>query len=84
MIDNNARRNALYIKEIRNAFSHTIRNLRFSVPEVANVCALLTFCEQRSQIPDDPKNQFYLAIIDTGMAILGARVLSPRNQPTPP
>jgi site-specific recombinase len=41
LIDHDVRRNADYIREIRNVFAHRLRPTYFRTPEVAAVCKLL-------------------------------------------
>jgi len=78
LIDNNIRRNADYIREIRNAFAHSIKPIRFATPEVAAVCRLLVF---RAQTEAKLKRaglrrRFLLAVVDTGQAIWGRGTLA--------
>lgn len=69
-------RNVDYIREIRNAFSHTLKPIRFQKDPIKSVCALLEYSDQvpkyfRHLDRKGYRRRFFIAVIDTGRAIWG-------------
>jgi DNA-binding MltR family transcriptional regulator len=51
------KRDLHYIREVRNAFAHISRNLRFSTKEVSDVCAALHTPDNVPGISTNPENE---------------------------
>ena len=51
LIDATARSDINYIREIRNAFAHTRMGLTFQTEEVKNVCFLLRWLNENTDLP---------------------------------
>jgi len=69
LIDSDIRRNADYIREIRNLFAHKIAPIGFKTPEVTAVCSLLVV-----HFPGFPKiksarERYWRAALQSGRAI---------------
>jgi hypothetical protein len=74
LISPNVHRNVDYIREIRNAFAHSLYPLRFTKPEVKAVCDLIVYSDvwrQRAIRQKSYRKKFLWAFIDTGRAIWG-------------
>jgi DNA-binding MltR family transcriptional regulator len=79
LIDGPTHRNVDYIREIRNAFAHTLKPLRFTTPVVREVCDILVYSDKwRSTAAKrrSYRKKFLLAFVDTGRAIWGHHRLS--------
>lgn len=79
LIDSHTRKNADYIREIRNTFSHTLHPIRFRTQEVSASCNLLIFSagHKAALRRKGPRRKYLQAILDTGRAIWGSRPLVP-------
>lgn len=73
LIDNDTRRNADYIREIRNVFAHRIAPTSFQTPEVAAVCRLLRLGKYEMNLTAmrSVRHRFRLAVLATSLAIWG-------------
>jgi hypothetical protein len=81
LIDGNIRRNADYIREVRNVFAHRVAPTDFRTKEVVAVCKLLMLGKRQEYHKDANSNmrtRFLLAATSTGSAIAGRR-LSPNG-----
>ncbi len=82
LIDPVVRRNANYIREIRNVFAHRIAPTSFRTKEVAAVCRLLALgrWEHRKNTRTNMRTRFLYAAIRTGSSI-AVRAFSTDNKP---
>lgn len=82
LIDKDVRRNADYMREIRNVFAHRVAPTDFKTPQVAAVCKLLKL-GQHENFKDSAVNmrsRYLYAAIRTGGEIV-ARSLQARDAP---
>jgi hypothetical protein len=71
LIDNDVRRNADYIREIRNVFAHRLLPIKFRTREVAAVCKLLKLgeLEGKEEYKTNMRARFLAASIRTAHVI---------------
>lgn len=71
LIDNDIRRNADYIREVRNVFAHRLTPTYFRTPEVSAVCRLLVIgdLERKKSVAGNMRKRYVAAAIRTGKAI---------------
>jgi hypothetical protein len=76
LIDNDIRRNADYMREIRNAFAHRIAPIDFKTKEIVAVCELLKIGSRvAAEIPDvntHMKSRYFWAAFTTIGAVANA------------
>jgi hypothetical protein len=81
LIDSDTKRNADYVREIRNAFAHTIQNLRFRTPEVTALYDLFMY---RHELADFEKRsarrRFLSAALETAETIISTWTHAPPVQ----
>src|SRR5262249_47141854 len=74
------RANLDYIREIRNAFAHATKPIRFATPEIKAVCALLVIhspvAQQRGW--KHPRRRFLLAVLQVGREMVR---ITPKESP---
>ena len=83
LIGADIRRNADYIRDIRNVFAHRAAPTSFRTKEVAAVCALLSLGGWEAKISaekGDAGTRFLNAAVETAKAIMTKRY-SPKNSP---
>lgn len=82
LIGPDIRRNADYIREIRNVFAHRIAPTSFATQEVAAACALLSLgkWDQSTFYQGSPRKRYLAAALETGFAITVKRG-APRGTP---
>src|ERR1039458_1249722 len=71
LIDKDVRRNADYIREIRNIFAHRIGPTYFRIPEISAVCRLLALgdSEWRPRVKTNMRLRYHYACRATDLAI---------------
>jgi hypothetical protein len=71
LIDKNIKRNADYMRDIRNVFAHRIAPTSFRTDEIATVCRLLKLgkFEDRKDADTNMRKRFLYAVIVTGSSI---------------
>lgn len=82
LIGADIRRNADYIREIRNVFAHKIAPISFRTKEIADVCALLSLgdWEPKESPEENMGARFLKAALETAAAIMTKRY-SPNDSP---
>jgi hypothetical protein len=82
LIDANTRRNAHYIREIRNVFAHKVAPVSFRTPVVAAVCKLLSAGSREGHPASaNMRTRYLFAATATASAVWGRDSLPP---PLPP
>ena len=78
LVDNDTRRNAHYIREIRNVFAHRVAPTSFLTTEVAAVCRLLVIGshEGNKRAQRSMRARFLVGCVTTGRAIWGLSSLA--------
>jgi hypothetical protein len=71
LINADQRSNLDYVRELRNAFAHSFRPMRFADPEVRAVCDLFRITSTAATRATKPKIRFVLAVMETGSQLAG-------------
>jgi len=81
LINADIRRNADYIREIRNTFAHRIAPTSFRTKEVAAVCRLLFVGKEGNRIPKNMRGRYSLVAMETGAALTRKRYAAAGSPP---